>query len=225
MARHGNRPCGPVAGVQVRLATPITSADYVAGKHWRDATLLHCPWHPEGGCGFARHGTYSRVSPPGTLIARWYCPLERCTISALPDCFASHYSGTLVELEGLVLRVEQAASMAESARTLRTDIELPGALRYLNRLCQAIRHALGIVRGLFPDRFAAIPLTLSAFATALPAARSVLLGLRELACGYLPQLPTPLGFNPPRHKTDSPFVPFQHRMGPDPPQAFIDDPT
>ena len=84
-----------MAGVQVRLATPTTSEDYVAGKLWRLASLARCPWHPAGGCGFCRHGTYERVRPPGTLIARWYCPKARRTVSALPDCLASHYSGTL----------------------------------------------------------------------------------------------------------------------------------
>lgn len=66
--------CGSVAGVQVRLATPITSEGYVAGKLWRCATLGGCPWHPAGGCGFLRHGTYERVRPPGTLIPRCGCP-------------------------------------------------------------------------------------------------------------------------------------------------------
>ena len=225
MARHGIRPCGPVAGVQVRLATPITSDDYVAGQRWRDATLRACPWHPKGGCGFARHGTYARVRPPGTLIARWYCPRERRTVSALPDCFAAHYSGTLVELEGLVLAVEQAPSLMAAADRVRTDIELPGALRYLHRLCQAVYQALGVMRGLHPARFAAVPLTLQGFAAALPSCRSVLMALRALASGYLQLLPTPLGFDPVRHKVASPVAGCQHRMGPDPPQAMLDAPA
>lgn len=210
--------------MQVRLATPITSDDYVAGQCWRDASLPGCPWHPEGGCGFARHGTYPRVKPPGTLIRRWYCPLERRTVSALPDCLASHYSGTLVELEGLVLAVERAPSMAAATDMLRTDIELPGALRYLRRLCQAIYPILGVVRGLQPARFGALPLTLSAFAAALPGCRSVLMALRELASNSLRWLPTPLGFDPPRHNPANPFLFLQHPMGPDPPQAFLDAP-
>jgi len=225
VARHGIWPCGPVAGVQVRLATPITSDDYVAGQRWRDATLSGCPWHPNGGCGFSRHGTYPRVRPPGTLIARWYCPLARRTVSALPDCLASHYSGTLVELEGLIVAVEQAPSMAAAAEGLRTDIELPGALRYLRRLCQAIYQALGIVRGLLAARFVALPVTLQAFATALPGHPSVLMALRALASDYLQLLPTPLGFDPARHKVANPVSGFQHRTGPDPPQAILDAPA
>ena len=214
-----------MAGVQVRLATPITSDDYVAGQRWRDATLPGCPWHPHGGCGFSRHGTYARARPPGTLIRRWYCPLARRTVSALPDCLASHYSGTLVELEELVLAVEQARSLSAAAEHLRTDIELPGALRYLRRLDQAIGQALGIVRGLQPSRFAAMPLTLRAFAEALPACPSVLMALRALASNYLRVLPTPLGFNPARASVADPSPAFQHRMGPDPPLAILDAPA
>jgi hypothetical protein len=207
------------------LATPITSAIYVADKLWRLATLSACPWHPGGGCGFCRHGTYERVRPPGTLIARWYCPVARRTISALPDCLASHYSGTLVELEGLVVAVEQAPSRAAAAVRLRTDIELPGALRYLRRLCQAIHQVLAIVRGLLPARFAALPLTLRAFAAALPGDPSVLIALRALASDYLRLLPTPLGFDPARHKVANPVSGVQHRLGPDPPQAILDAPV
>ena len=114
-----------MAGVQVRLATPITSDDYVAGQRWRDATLSGCPWHPNGGCGFSRHGTYPRVRPPGTLIARWYCPLERRTVSALPDCLASHYSGTLVDLEAIVLAVEQAPFWRRPLRTCALTSSCP----------------------------------------------------------------------------------------------------
>ena len=211
--------------MQVRLATPTTSDEYVAGKLWQLATLTHCPWHPAGGCGFCRHGTYERVRPPGTLIARWYCRQARHTVSALPDCLASHYSGTLADLEATVRAVEQAPSLMAAADSVRTDIELPGALRYLRRLCQAVYQALGVIRGLEPARFAAAPLTLRGFAAALPGCRSVLMALRELASGHLGLLPTPLGFDPARHKAASPVAGCQHRMGPDPPQAMLDAPA
>jgi len=225
LARHGVDPCGPVAGVQVCLATPITSDDYVAGQRWRDATVRGCPWHRQGGCGFSRHGTYPRVRPPGALIACWYCPLERRTVSALPDCLASHYSGTLVDLEAMVLAVERARSLPAAVDALRTDIELPGALRYLRRLCQAVHDALGIVRGLQPARFAGVPLTLQGFAAALPGCLSGLVALRALASQYLSLLPTPLGFDPARQNAAGLSPAFQHRMGPDPPLAILDAPA
>jgi hypothetical protein len=208
----------------VRLATPTTSEDYIAGKLWRLATLARCPWHPSGGCGFCRHGTYERVRPPGTLIARWYCPKARRTVSALPDWLASHYSGTLADLEALVRAVERAPSRAFAAGQLRTEIELPGALRYLDRLRRSIHGTLAAVRGLEPQRFDVAAPTLQAFAAVL-GADPVLVCLRSLVFRYLPQLPTPFGFDPHRRSLDTVGRRRQHRMGPDPPSAILEAPA
>jgi hypothetical protein len=210
-----------VAGVQVRLATPTTSEVYVADKLWRLATLRQCPWHPAGGCGFARHGTYARVRPAGTLIARWYCPRARRTVSALPDCLASHYSGTLSDLEATVRAVEQAPSRAAAVGQLRTEIERPGALRYLNRLCRSIHGTLAAIRALEPQRLGAVAPTLQAFATAL-GTDSVLVSLRGLLARYLSQLPTPFGFDPHRLSPGTAVRRRQHPMGPDPPIAILE---
>ncbi|MGB5540293.1 MAG: hypothetical protein WBO37_09420 [Gammaproteobacteria bacterium] len=207
--------------MQVRLATPTTSDDYVAGKLWRLATLTHCPWHPAGGCGFCRHGTYERVRPPGALIARWYCRQVRRTVSALPDCLASHYSGTLADLEATVLAVEQAPSRAAAAGQLRTEIELPGALRYLDRLCRAIHGMLAAIRGLLPERFEAVAPTLQAFAAVLGTG-SVLIHLRGQLTRYLPQLPIPFGFDPHRRSPGAAIRRRQHPTGPDPPTAILE---
>lgn len=212
-----------MAGVQVRLVTSTTSEVYVADKQWRFATLAACPWHPAGGCGFCRHGTYERVRPRGTLIARWYCPRARRTISALPDCLASHFSGTLADLEAMVLAVEQAPSRAVAAEQLRTEIELPGALRYLDRLCRAVHGALTTIRGLEPERFAAVAPTLMGFAAVLSDG-SVLTPLRMWVARYLPHLPAPFGFDPHRSTLDGTVLRHQHRMGPDPPVAILDTP-
>jgi hypothetical protein len=203
------------------LATPTTSEVYVADKLWRFASLTHCPWHPAGGCGFRRHGTYERVRPPGTLIARWYCPKARRTVSALPDCLASHYSGTLADLEAMVVAVEQAPSRSVAAEQLRTEIELPGALRYLDRLRRSVHGTLAAVRGLEPQRFGAVAPTLQAFAAVL-GSESVLIGLRHLVARYLPQLPTPFGFDPHRCRLNGADRRRQHRTGPDPPSAFLE---
>lgn len=222
MVRHGQDPCGPVAGtVQMRLATRSTGDDYVTGKLWCLATVNCCPWHPEGGCGFCRHGTYPRVKPVGTRIARWYCPTARRTLSALPDCLASHYSGTLDDVEAHVRAVEQAPSLLAATVHLRTDIELPGALRYLSRLCRAIHSALRIVRGLDPATFLTIEPSVSGFANEL-STDSVLICLREQCARHLPQLPTPLGFNPPRTKPTHSTPRVQHQTGRDPPQAIVE---
>jgi hypothetical protein len=206
--------------MQVRLATPITSEEYINGKLWVRATLRCCPWHPLGGCGFARHGTYTRVKPANTRVARWYCPQEKCTISALPDCLASHRSGTLNECEAVVCTVENAISIEAACRDLRTEIELPGVLRYVARLTRDITLALRAIKGLFPLRFSGEP-TLSGFSQQLQT-QTVLMDLRSIAADFLPQLPTPLGFNPSPHSTHTRQQPFQHRVGRDPPVAFIE---
>lgn len=210
--------------MQVRLATPVTSEDYITGKLWSKATIVGCPWHPEGGCGFARHGTYRRVKPADTHIARWYCRRARRTVSALPDCLSSHRSGTLDECEAFVRATQNASSIEAACRDCRTDIELPGAMRYLVRLRLDITQALQAIKGLFPLRFHGQP-TLSDFTaqlTPLDGLPGVLMQLREIASSYLPQLPTPLGFNSRSISDVNPPSSLQQRMGHDPPNAFID---
>ncbi|MCB1873318.1 MAG: hypothetical protein KDI49_15180 [Gammaproteobacteria bacterium] len=145
----------------------------------------------------------------------------RCTVSALPDCIASRYSGTLPRLEALVSAIEQAGSLTAAAGHLRTDIELPGALCYLRRLCRAIHGALGIVRGLEPERFAAVPPRIFGFARVLRVV-SVLMALRDQLSRYLPVLPAPLGFHSSRINAAVAGEGVQHRMGPDPPVALLD---
>ena len=207
--------------MQTRYPTQSTSEEYVTGKLWRYARLTSCPWHPQGGCGLRRHGTYPRVSPPGTRIARWYCPRERHTVSALPDCLAAHRTGTLAQCEVTVRAVEQARSLAAAADQLRTDIELPGALRYLSRLRAAIHGALGIIRGLDPARFLHTEPTLAGFAAVLDT-EQVLMTLREQLRDFLPQLPAPLGFNPRRTPPAQRLKVRQQRAGRDPPCVFVD---
>jgi hypothetical protein len=116
-----------------------------------------------GGCGFARHGTYARVSPPGTLIARWYCPEGRRTFSLLPDWFAARLTGGLCEVEAVVRGAEQAPSREAACAGLRLDIELPGALRWMGRRVQSVHSALHLLKGLLPERFSGCEPTLTAF--------------------------------------------------------------
>ncbi|MFK7860945.1 MAG: hypothetical protein AB8B64_19155 [Granulosicoccus sp.] len=207
--------------VQVRLATLSTGDDYVTEKQWLRATLNACPWHPQGGCGFCRHGTYPRVRPRGTLIARWYCPTEQRTVSALPDALASHFSGTLADVEAHVLATELGASLASVAMGRRLEIELPGALRYLSRVCKAVHKALSICRGLQPETMANLPPTIAGFSTRCGEGR-VLTTLRHLVRRHLRQLPIPLGFNPSRNNLTNRSGEFQHRTGRDPPCAVLD---
>ena len=128
--------------VQLRLRTGLTGEQYVTAQGWRDATLARCPNHPGGGCSLARHGTYARKTPPGTRIARWYCPESHTTFSRLPDCLAARLAGTLAELEDVVATAERATSLEAAANAVRRDpIELPGAMRWLLRRIRLVRRA------------------------------------------------------------------------------------
>jgi hypothetical protein len=201
------------------LATRFTSKEYVKHQLWQDATLERCPLHPAGGCSFARHGTYERVNPPGTRIPRWYCPEGHCTFSLLADCFAARLSGSLQEVEEVVVAAEQAASREVAADGLRLDIELPGALRWMRRRLKPVHTALILILGLFPDLFAGCPPTLSAFRQRL-GIEWVLPALREIAQAQLQQLPPPLGFRPPSARGGDSNQPDQHQAGPDPPRII-----
>jgi hypothetical protein len=205
--------------VQLRFAVDYTSIEYVKHQAWNDATLEHCPLHPGGGCSFARHGVYTRVNPPGTRIPRWYCPESHCTFSLLADCFAARLSGSLQEVEAVVVAAEQAASREAAADELRLDIELPGALRWLRRRLKAVHTALILILGLFPDLLAGCPTTVGAFRRRLGIAW-VLPALREIAEAQLQQLPPPLGFRPPLSGSGESKNPHQHQAGPDPPAAI-----
>ena len=172
--------------------------------------------HPAGGCSFARHGTYERVNPPGTRIPRWYCPEGHCTFSLLADCFACRLSGSLQELEEVVVAAEQAKSQEAAADQLRADIELPGALRWIRHRLKPVQAALNLIVGLFPDLLAGCPATVGAFRQWL-GIDFVLPALREIAQGQLRQLPPPIGLRPPLARRGDCKAPDQQQAGPDPP--------
>jgi hypothetical protein len=202
--------------VQLRFDCSLTGEEYVRQEAWRNASLPRCPLHPKGGCGFARHGTYERVSPPGTLIARWYCPAGQRTFSLLPDCLAARLSGTLAEVEAVVRAAEQAAGLEAACQELRLDIELPGALRWVRRRIQGVYASLHVLRGLLPDRFSACEPRLMAFGKRLDN-QDVLVTLRQIAAAFLQRLPAPLGFLPQRQPGGGRDRARQHCVGADPP--------
>ena len=204
--------------MQLRFACEHTGEEYVKQEAWRDASLPRCPLHPKGGCGFARHGTYERVSPPGTLIARWYCPAGHRTFSLLPDCLAARLSGTLAEVEAVVRAVEQATNLEGACQVLRLDIELPGALRWVRRRVQAVHASLHLLRGLLPELFATCPATLTAFSAQLGVGH-VLRVLRHIGAAFLQRLPAPLGFVPLRTPGGRGYRAGQHCVGAEPPGA------
>jgi hypothetical protein len=172
--------------------------------------------HPRGGCGFARHGTYERLSPPGTRIARWYCPQGHRTFSLLPDCLAARLPGTLAEVEVVVGAVEQADSLEAACSDLRLEIELPGVLRWARRRVQAVHTSLILLKGLLPERFADCEPTLGGFARRLGLS-AILPALRPIAAVYLSGLPAPLGLRPPQPGGGDPDPADQHPRGADPP--------
>lgn len=218
MARSGMTVAGRLP-VQVRYACGLTGEEYVTQQAWRNASLPVCPLHPRGGCGFARHGTYERLSPPGTLIARWYCPRGHCTFSLLPDCLSSHLPGTLAELEDVVVQVEQGRTLEATCSHLRLDIELPGALRWVRRRVLLVQATLVTLRGLMPAYFGLCEPTLHAFASHL-GTQPVLPTLRSIAAPWLPSLPPPLGLRPRPRPGGEANDRRQQSAGPDPPLSF-----
>ncbi|HYN79237.1 MAG TPA: hypothetical protein VES73_15750 [Lamprocystis sp. (in: g-proteobacteria)] len=215
-ARHGSRRAGQWP-VQLRFSCALTGAEYVTQRAWQKASLPRCPLHPNGGCGFTRHGTYARGTPPGTRIARWYCRTGHCTFSLLPDCLAARLPGTLAEVEAVVRAAEQGPSLEAACRDLRPDIELPGVLRWARRRVQAVHAALQALKGLLPHRFPC-PATLAAFAVCLGVAQ-VLVAMRPIGEPFLANLSTPLGFLPRRPPGDGGGGARQHWVGPDPPRV------
>ena len=205
--------------MQLRFKTTLSSREYATEQAWRDASLERCPLHPDGGCSFARHGTYGRVDPPGTRIPRWYCPEGHCTFSLLADCFASRLPGSLRDLEQVVGEVERAPSLEAAANDLRTDdIALPGALRWTRRRVQGVHAALRIVLTLFPECCCGCSPTITALRQCL-GVEWVLPRVREMAAVHLGMLPAPVGFASPR-LTANHGGPHQHDQGPDPPPGI-----
>ena len=181
--------------VQLRFQTGLTGAEYVTREGWRLARLSRCPLHAHGGCGFASHGTYARKRPPGTCVARWYCPKGHCTFSLLPDHLAARFPGTLSEIEQVVAAVEQARSVEAAADALRRDsVTLPNAVRWVRRRVAPVRKLLTIVLGLFPQRLLGCVPSIAAFRDRL-LSEQVLMTLRELAQVHLQALSRPLGFH------------------------------
>ena len=204
--------------MQVRFATGLTSEEYVSQKGWLIARFERCPFHPEGGCGFASHGTYARVSPPGCLIARWWCPTAHVTISLLPDCLCSRLTGSLAEVEAVVAAAEVAPTREAASETLRPDVELPGALRWLRRRTRLVHAGLAAAIGLLPGLLAGCKPTVPSIRSAL-GAEVALVCLRHELAPHLGALPPPLGFGPrPLRRRPSPTA-LQQETGPDPPSG------
>jgi hypothetical protein len=179
---------------------PFSDGQYVSESAWEGAILDNCPFHPEGGCGVERLGTYPRVEPRGALIPRFWCPREGASISLLPAFLAARFRGTLDAVEDAVATVELAGSIAGAVDVVHPpDVEEPlgieAAVRSIHRRVAAVRAVLLALVTLLPDRFTGVAPTLAGFRERLGTDR-VLLRVRELAERYLGALPTPFGFRP-----------------------------
>jgi hypothetical protein len=220
--------------VQLRFHTGSTGENYVTEELWLLARLDRCPVHPSGGCGLARHGCYERKTPPGTLIARWYCPQGHRTFSLLPDHLAARFPGTLVDLQRVVSAAERAPSRAACVDALRTDpISLPSALRWLDRRVHRVRAVLTKIVTMLPEWFQGCAPTMTAVGLCLTdhvlsdapasspalAALPALVQLRPLLAPHLHSLARPIGFLHRRTVTHGLAKHRQHNMGPDPPRG------
>ena len=186
------------AAVQLLWKCPFADERYVSESAWERAILDCCPFHPEGGCGLEKLGTYARVEPAGAQIPRWWCPKEGASISLLPSFLAARLSGTLAAVEDVVAKVEAAGSVAAAVDAVHPPdadaaIGLACALRAIRRRVAAVRAALLAIATLMPERFAGVLPTLASFRERLGTER-VLLVVRELAERHINALPAPLGF-------------------------------
>ncbi len=202
--------------MQLRFATDLSAEQYVRRQGWKEAKLEHCPLHPKGGCGLAKHGTYRRKFPVGTKVARWYCPDGHMTISLLPDCLAARLSGALIEIEEVIAKVENSPSQEAAADEIRIDILLPGALRWMRRRIFLVKVTLQLLIELLPGLLADCHPSLLSFRSVL-GVDYVLPQLRILAADYLHILPPPVGFGPRPAAKKLKKYRFQHPMGTDPP--------
>lgn len=175
---------------------PVADDRYVTDRVWECAVLDKCPFHPAGGCGLERHGSYPRVHPAGARVPRFRCPVQGVTISLLPAFLAARLPATLDEIERVMDIAETAPSQAAAANSARPEddddaVTSISAARWLRRRTRPIAAALLAIVTLVPELFGCPP-TLSAIRARLGITR-VLLGLRGLARDHLHALAPPLG--------------------------------
>ena len=155
----------------------------------------------------------------GHRLLAGYCRDSHTTFSLLPDCLAARLPGELDTLETVVAHAEQAPSLAAAADELRRDaVELPGAMRWVERRVRLVHHVLTIVIGLLPEQLARCIAEMGAVRTRLDT-DIALRTLRTLTAEQLRALPAPLGFQPHRLGATNRNRARQHKMGPDPPPS------
>lgn len=215
---------GSALPMQVRLVCDLASDQYINQKAWKKATILTCPLHPEGGCGFCKNGTYERMSPPGARIARCYCSTGHQTFSLIPDCLAALFPGTLHEIEGVVVKYEKFKSVKLTADEVRENesdaaVDMVSAIRWVFRRVNQIKAVFIYLIAAMPEEFGTCAATLESFRKALKCEKSspVLPILRNMAHHHLHVLPPPVGFGPKLKVTRARQTGLQHSTGKDPP--------
>ena len=118
----------------------------------------------------------------------------------------------------MVRSVEQASSREAACEGLRLDIELPGALRWVDRRRHDVHSALSLIKGLLPASFTDCAATLTAFGARL-GVNGVLVALRGIAEAFLSVLPKPLGFLPRSPLGSGARGRHQQGVGADPPDV------
>jgi len=178
--------------MQILYTTGLTVKQYIEQRAWEQAKLDCCPFHPEGGCTLAKHGTYPRKFPEYCLIARWYCPKAHQSISLLPDAFACRFPGTLTEVEEVVNTAESSLSREQAAAALRPEITLTSALRWLRRRIKHVYNTLTTVKGIIGSTCPPVlKLWRKHYSTT-----NLLLHLRILVADHLHAFPPILGLAP-----------------------------
>lgn len=183
--------------MQILDRNALTAEAYVAQRQWERIVLCSCPFHPEGGCGLERLGSYRRVRPAGARVARFWCPLERASVSVLPAFLAARLMGTLDEVEAAVDAVSARGSVARAVEVVHppdapTPLGYEAAIASVRRRVRAVHAVLLAAITLLPARFAGLLPTLSAFRERLGVSR-VLVTLRTLAEPIVSALAVPLG--------------------------------
>ena len=135
--------------MQMRFQAGVSTVhEYNEQKLCEKAKLERCPIHPEGGCNIRRHGSYIRLIPIECKIPCWYCRTAHTLISLLPDFLASRLPGTLEDVEDVVLEAEKYPTLTSAAETIRPDIGLQGALRWLCRRLSYVNDILNVAAGI-----------------------------------------------------------------------------
>ncbi len=211
-------PAGPVA-VQLDWNLSLSGEDCVTTQAWREAKLDCCPAHPDGGCSFARHGSYLRKTRRGDArIPRWYCREAHRTWSLPARCFAARLPGTLDELETAALAVETAESLRAAAEAARPGhaVSDAGNRRWIGYRRDLVAAGLTTLITLLPDLLAGCTPSVTELGARLGTDR-LLFDLRGHAGPHLQHPEPPPGFAVRIDPAPVSNPAIRHKSGPDPP--------